>query len=72
MHHDTVPILRGEHVLLMSTRHRSSKLRFHHGIVYYGGEVWTGKHEQWLRRQRFDTYTARFAPNTPAESGGGN
>src|SRR5271170_5733149 len=23
-------------------------------IVYYGGTPWTGVHEQWLRRQRFD------------------
>jgi transposase len=39
---------------LMSVRHRVSKLLLRQGIVYYGGETWTGKHEQWLRQQRFD------------------
>jgi transposase len=39
---------------LMSARHRVSKLLLRQGIVYYGGEAWTGKHELWLRRQRFD------------------
>ena len=24
------------------------------GIVYYGGQAWTGKHELWLREQDFD------------------
>jgi transposase len=40
---------------LMSGRHRLSKLLLRHGIVYYGGTAWTGKHELWLRQQRFDT-----------------
>jgi len=40
---------------LMSSRQRISKLLLRHGIVYSGGEAWTGKHEHWLRRQRFDT-----------------
>jgi transposase len=39
---------------LMSARHRISKLLLRQGIVYYGGEAWTGKHELWLRRQCFD------------------
>ncbi len=25
-----------------------------HGVVYYDGDAWTGKHDAWLRRQRFD------------------
>ncbi|GAA1865905.1 IS110 family transposase [Brevibacterium marinum] len=33
---------------LMSARHRLSKLLLRHGIVYYGGSAWTGKHDQWL------------------------
>ncbi len=37
----------------MSARHRVSKLLLRQGIVYYGGETWTVKHEQWLRQQRF-------------------
>jgi transposase len=39
---------------LMSARHRLSKLLLRHGIVYYGGATWTGKHELWLRAQRLD------------------
>jgi transposase len=39
---------------LMSMRHRLSKLLLRHGIVYYGGRAWSGKHELWLRTHRFD------------------
>jgi transposase len=39
---------------LMGARHRLSKLLLRQGIVYYGGQAWTGKHELWLRAQRFD------------------
>jgi transposase len=39
---------------LMTARHRVSKLLLRQGIVYYGGRAWTGKHELWLRTQRFD------------------
>src|SRR4051795_7121081 len=38
---------------LMRVRHRISKLLLRHGHVYYGGEAWTGKHEQWLGQIRF-------------------
>ena len=38
---------------LMRARHRLSKLLLRHGIVYYDGDAWTGKHDLWLRRQRF-------------------
>jgi transposase len=34
---------------LMRARHRLSKLLLRHGIVYYGGQAWTGKHDSWLR-----------------------
>jgi transposase len=37
---------------LMAARHRLSKLLLRHGIVYYGGRAWTGRHDQWLRAQR--------------------
>jgi len=30
---------------LMRARHRLSKLLLRHGIVYYGGDAWTGRHE---------------------------
>jgi transposase len=36
---------------LMRARHRLSKLLLRHGIVYYGGNAWTGKHDNWLRHQ---------------------
>ncbi len=39
---------------LMSARHRLSKLLLRQGIVYSGGKAWTGVHDGWLRRQRFD------------------
>ena len=35
---------------LMRARHRLSKLLLRHGIVYYDGHAWTGKHDAWLRR----------------------
>ena len=38
----------------MSARQRISKMLLRQGIVYYGGQAWTGKHEMWLRGQRFD------------------
>lgn len=39
---------------LMTVRHRISKLLLRQGIVYSGGQPWTGKHEMWLRGHRFD------------------
>jgi transposase len=36
---------------LMRARHRLSKMLLRHGIVYYDGKAWTGKHDQWLRCQ---------------------
>lgn len=39
---------------LLRARHRVSKLLLRHGHVYYGGRAWTGVHEAWLRRIRFD------------------
>jgi transposase len=40
---------------LMRARHRVSKLLLRQGIVYSGGQAWTGAHDAWLRRQRFDS-----------------
>jgi transposase len=37
---------------LMRARHRLSKLLLRHGIVYYGGNAWTTRHDAWLRQQR--------------------
>jgi transposase len=36
---------------LMRARHRLSKLLLRHGIVYSGGQAWTGAHDAWLRAQ---------------------
>lgn len=44
---------------LMSARHRLSKLLLRHGIVYYGGNPWTGKHDTWLRTEALPQLTAR-------------
>jgi transposase len=38
----------------MRARHRVSKQLLRRGIVYSGGQAWTGAHDVWLRRQRFD------------------
>ncbi len=38
----------------MTARHRVSKLLLRQGVVYAGGKAWTGRHELWLRAQRFD------------------
>ncbi len=36
---------------LMRARHRLSKLLLRHGIVYYEGDAWTGRHDAWLRHE---------------------
>ncbi|WP_112276805.1 IS110 family RNA-guided transposase [Lentzea terrae] len=46
---------------LMRARHRLSKLLLRHGIVYSGGQAWTGAHDTWLRRLRFTTAAIRLA-----------
>ncbi len=46
---------------LMRARHRCSKLLLRHGIVYSGGNAWTGVHEQWLRKQHFELAGTRRA-----------
>src|SRR5215208_5104403 len=40
---------------LMRARHRLSKLLLRQGIVYSGGQAWTGTHEAWLHAQSFTT-----------------
>jgi len=44
---------------LMGARHRLSKFLLRHGIVYYGGRAWTGRHDAWLRSQRFEVRASR-------------
>src|SRR5215207_5255507 len=53
---------------LMTARHRISKLLLRQGIVYYGGEAWTGKHELWLRSQRFDALGLQLAYDTAMDA----
>jgi transposase len=43
---------------LMRARHRLSKLLLRHGIVYDGGQAWTGKHDSWLRGEALGQLTA--------------
>jgi transposase len=43
---------------LMRARHRLSKMLLRHGIVYYGGRAWTGKHDVWLRRDALPQLTS--------------
>jgi transposase len=43
---------------LMRARHRLSKLLLRHGIVYYGGQAWTRKHDAWLRHEAREQLTA--------------
>ena len=51
---------------LMRSRHRISQLLLRQGIVYSGGQAWTGTHGLWLGRQHFDaparqlTYESSF------------
>jgi transposase len=38
-----------------------SKLLLGQGIVYCGGQAWTGRHDVWLRQQRLEAPAARLA-----------
>jgi transposase len=49
---------------LMRARHRLSKLLLRHGMVYSGGDAWTGKHELWLRREALPGLTQRASQLT--------
>jgi transposase len=53
---------------LMSARHRVSKLLLRQGIVYCGGKAWTGVHDVWLRRQRFDSPALQLTYDTAYET----
>lgn len=52
----------------MTARHRISKLLLRQGIVYYGGRAWTGRHELWLRGQRFDNPALQLAYDSAYEA----
>jgi hypothetical protein len=53
---------------LMSARHRVSKLFLRQGIIYSGGRTWTGKHEAWLRAQRFEVMPLQLAYDTALDT----
>ncbi len=53
---------------LMRARHRVSKLLLRHGHVYSGGKDWTGTHDAWLRRIRFDQPGTRAAYEADLET----
>ena len=53
---------------LMRARHRVSKLLLRHGHVYCGGRAWTGAHQGWLRRIRFDQPGTRVAYEADLEA----
>ena len=44
---------------LMRARHRLSKLLLRHGIVYYGGNAWTARHDMWLRNEALAQLSTR-------------
>ena len=52
---------RGDLMRAPHLAHRLSKLLLRQGIVYSGGKAWTGGHEVWLRRQRFDAPATAMA-----------
>ena len=52
----------------MRARHRLSKLLLRNGIVWTGGQAWTGRHDVWLRSQRFDLAGRQLAFDTAYET----
>jgi len=57
---------------LMRARHRLSKLLLRHGLICEGS-AWTGAHDAWLRRQRFERrpLTLAWTPGSPATTPSG-
>jgi transposase len=53
---------------LMSARHRVSKLLLRQGIIYSGGRTWTGTHEIWLHKQRFEAPALQLAYDTALDT----
>jgi transposase len=45
-----------------------SKLLLRQGIVYYGGQAWTGVHLVWLQAQHFDAPGLQFAYDAAHEA----
>lgn len=56
---------------LMRARHRLSKLLLRHGIIYNGGNAWTGAHHTWLVRDaqtQLAHYSTRMAFDSDYEA----
>lgn len=53
---------------LMRARHRLFKLLLRQGIVYSDGKAWTGAHQEWLRRQHFDSPALTVAFDSALET----
>jgi len=53
---------------LMRARHRLSKLLLRQGILWTGGQAWTGRHDVWLRSQRFDLAGRQLAFDSAYET----
>src|SRR5207344_81049 len=53
---------------LMRARHRLSKMLLRQGIVYTGGNPWTGPHEVRMRGQRFTVPGLQLAYDTALET----
>lgn len=45
----------------MRARHRVTKMLLRHGVVWSGGQAWTGDHLAWLARQRFAQPVSQYA-----------
>ncbi|WP_067442096.1 IS110 family RNA-guided transposase [Nocardioides jensenii] len=46
---------------LTQAKHRLNGLLLRHGLVYYDGRPWTGRHDRWLQGLRFDQVGTRLA-----------
>jgi len=53
---------------LMRARHRLFKLQLRQLIVYSDGKAWTGAHEEWPRRQHFDSPALTVAFDSALET----
>ncbi|MCV6987763.1 IS110 family transposase [Mycobacterium timonense] len=53
---------------LLAARQRVSKLLLRQGIIYSGGQAWTGKHQLWLQARRFEAAPLQWAYDTALDT----